>query len=281
MRRLGPFLLSLLLLAASPARPERIASGSLASDEILVTLLWQTKEIARLVAVSQFATDPRYSNVADRIPEIVSGRVGGELESLLALKPDLAILASYNKPEIEQRLAGAHVKVLRLSEFRSLDDIANNIKAIGAATALEQPAAEMIARFQKGRAAAREAAKKRGTHPTVLDFSADGSVSGKGTLFDALVSEAGGVGLAGQIGLKDWPKLSTEALAVLRPDVLVAVGDPGDKAKVLTEIRSLPGWKEMPAAKAGKVIVIPGRELAAVSPFVLNALDKLNAELPR
>src|SRR4051812_26256730 len=109
--RLGPLLILIpWLLAASTlvdgrgrsvdvaAAPVRIASCSLASDETLLALLGPGTP--RLVAVSSLATDRRYSNIAGEIPKSLTGRCGTELESLLALKPDLAVLASYNRPEL-------------------------------------------------------------------------------------------------------------------------------------------------------------------------------------
>ncbi len=278
MRRLGLLLLTVLCLtplASSATGPQRIASCSLASDEILVTLLKERGELNRLVGVSLFATDPRYSNVVDDVPASLTGRIGGELESLLALKPDLAILASYNKPEMLARLEGAKVQVLRLTEFRNLDDIEHNIRTLGDVVGAKAEATRMLEAFRARRADVRAAATKRNTHPKILDFSEDGTVSGAGTLFDALVTEAGGIGLAAAQGLKNWPKVSTEALAVMRPDVLVTAGDPAKAAEYLAKMRSLPGWKEMPAVKAGRLIVIPAKELSAVSPHVLDALQKL------
>jgi iron complex transport system substrate-binding protein len=278
MARLSSLLLVLVCcLGAGPAGPQRIASGSLASDEVLIEILRQRGEMSRLVAVSLFADDPRYSNVADEVPKTLKGRVGGELESLLALRPDLAILASYNKPEILARLEDAKVPVLRLTEFRSLGDIEANITAIGKATATENDAEKVRAAFHSERQRLRALGSKLKRRPKVLDFAEDGVVSGSGTLFDALVREAGGTNLAADQGLKDWPKLSTEALAILRPDVIVTTGDPARQAEYLATMRRLPGWKEMPAVKAGKILVIPGRELSAVSPHVLKALRKLQA----
>ncbi len=281
MARMRSFLLTLIalpiLLGASTITPQRIASGSLASDEILIELLKARGELSRLVAVSLFATDPSYSNVVGDVPKTLTGRVGGELESLLALKPDLAVVASYNKPEMVARLEGAKVRVVRLTEFRSLDDIEKNIETLGKAAGAEAEAHKMLADFRGVREGLRAAAAKHARKPRVLDFSEDGTVSGAETLFDSLVKEAGGIPLASAQGLRNWPKVATEALAVMRPDVLVVAGDPERKAEYLTRIRSLPGWREMPAAKAGRLVVIPGRELAAVSPHVLKALKKLEA----
>lgn len=268
-----------LLASAGPASPHRIASGSLASDEILVDLLKQRGELDRLIAVSLFADDPRYSNIAGDIPKSLTGRVGGELESLVALKPDLAILASFNKPEMLKRLEAAHIPVLRLTEFRNLDDIEANITTLGKATGTETDAKKIRDAFHTERLQIRKLGAALKIHPKVLDFAEDGVVSGKGTLFEALVTAAGGICIACEAGLKNWPMLSTEALAIMRPDVIVVSGEPADKAEYLAKMRSLPGWKNIAAVQAGRVVVIPGRELAAVSPHILKALRRLQAGL--
>ncbi len=261
------------------ASPQRIASGSLASDEIVLDLLGRQGELSRLVAVSTLATDARYSNVADKVPASVTGRVGGELESLLKLRPDLAILASYNKPEIRSRLEAAHVEVYSLGNFKNLDDIEHNVTTLGHLVGADQGAAAMLKEFQDERRAAHKAVEKRGTHPTVLDFAPDGSVSAGETLFDALVREAGAVNVAAELGLKNWPKLSTEVLTALRPDFIVVSGKPEDREALLAEMRRGVGWKTMPAVVKGRIIIIPGAELSSVSPFVARALAKLLAGL--
>lgn len=280
--RLACSLLSVVLVAAAAfagdaVGPRRIASGSLASDEILLELLGRRGERDRLIAVSTLATDPRYSNVVDLIPKTLTGRAGGELESLLALKPDLVILASYNKPETLARLADAKVNILKLTEFRSLDDIEYNMTRLGEAVKIESDAAKLVGEFRAARAAFESKAKAWKLRPKVLGYSEDRVLSGKNTLFDAMVTAVGGVNVAAEAGLTDWPQVGVEALLTLRPDVLVVTGDPKKADEYLREVRAAPGWQEMAAVKAGRIVVIPGAEIAAVSQHVLKALQKLQA----
>src|SRR4051794_12554739 len=129
----------------------RIASCSLASDETLLDLAVKSGRPEELVAVSTLADDPRYSNVAGTLPKTLTGRCGAELESLLKLKPDLAILASYNKPELLQRLAATGVKTLTLGDFKSLDDIEANVLTVGKAAGFAAEALRAATDFHVAR----------------------------------------------------------------------------------------------------------------------------------
>src|SRR5690606_38138354 len=98
----------------------------------------------------------------------------------------------------------------------------------------------------------------------------------KGTTFDDIARYSGTVNLASQKGFTGWARPSAEVLSGLDPDFLVAAGGSNDKAKVLAEIQRTPGFSAMRAAKEGRVVVIPGRDLTAVSHHVVNAAIALH-----
>ena len=67
-----------------PAPPQRIASQALATDHFLFSLVPHE----RIVAVSQFATDSSYSNIAGIVRQL-SVKVASDTESVLRVSPDL------------------------------------------------------------------------------------------------------------------------------------------------------------------------------------------------
>ena len=104
------------------AKPSRILSATLASDEILTSILAQTCDpkpcidaYARLIAVSRFADDPRYSNIAP-VSKLVKERFTGDVEQFIKFRPDLVILASFSRPELITRL-----KTLKVANFLMSD----------------------------------------------------------------------------------------------------------------------------------------------------------------
>ena len=239
-------------------------------------------DLGRLVAVSTLADDAHYSNIAGRMPPTLKGRCGGELESLLALRPDLAVLATFSRPELLAHLNAAGVHTFVLSAFTNLDDIEHHIDTLGHLTHTEGAARALLDDFRHTRAElAKAVAASRAPRPSVLEFFPAAPVSGAATLFDDLVRSAGGRNLAAEQGFKGWPQISAETLASLRPDLIVAGGEAADRDSVLRTMRAAPGWKEMPAVREGRLVLIPDRQLAATSPHILQALAQLHAAFVR
>jgi len=265
--------------ATTAPRPLRIASCAIASDEMLVDLLGRAGHPERLVAVSTLADDTRYSNLVP-VPAGISGRCGGELESLLKLKPDVAVIASFNRPELIARLKAAGVIVHTLGDFTTLNDVETNLRALGELIREPEATKAAVSAFVAERDRLTAKPSPAAVAPVrALEFFPDGVVSGRETLFDDLVRHAGGINVAAEMGLKGWPRVSTETLATLRPDVIIAGGDPAEQPATLARLRSIPGFKEMSAVKQGRLVMIPQREMSAASPHILKALTRISTAL--
>ena len=74
------------------ARPVRIVSLTLATDEILLGMV----EPRRLQGVTLFASDPAISNVADLAAHDVPHKLEMNVETILSLDPDLVLVASWS-----------------------------------------------------------------------------------------------------------------------------------------------------------------------------------------
>lgn len=262
---------------AGPA-PQRILSGSLASDEIILELLDRVHGLDRLLAVSTLADDRLYSNIAP-VPTAVKGRFAADLEGALALRPDLVILASFNKPETLERFKAAKVQTHVLGNFVALGDVTANITALGELLGTPAAAAALRHETEDAIAAAARKIPPGVTRPTVLDFHPGGTVSGAETLFDAIVAVAGGDNLAAKQGLKGWPAISAETLAGMAPDVIVAAGEEKDRGAVAQLLATTPGWKSMRNAGKARLVLIPERQLSATSHHIVKAIEKLNQGL--
>lgn len=246
---------------------------------MLVDLLSRAGHLERLVAVSTLADDARYSNLLP-VPKSIGGRCGGELESLLKLKPDVAVIASFNRPELVARLKAAGVRVHTLSDFTTLADVAANLEALGRLIREPRASSSALAEFRSALDKLAPAPTPAATAPIrAMEFFPDGVVSGRATLFDDLVRHAGGLNVGSELGLVGWPRVGTETLATLKPDVIFASGESDDLAPTLARLRSLAGFKDMEAVKSGRLVLIPQREMSAASPHLLKALAKIRAGL--
>ena len=110
------------------APPNRILSGVLASDEILTALV----PPERLVAVTYLVDEPGLSDVAKLLPPDLP-RIYAEAENMLALRPDLVVLASYTRATTVRLLVAAGIPVVRFQWYRSFADIMNSIRMLAAA----------------------------------------------------------------------------------------------------------------------------------------------------
>lgn len=249
--------------------PERVLSGSLASDEVALELLDGSSALKRLVGVSSLADDRRYSNVVP-VPAAVRGRFGGDVEAALTLSPDLVLLATFNRPEAVRRFEQARVRVFVLPDFTSFAGVLANIATVGALLGEAERAAALQRRFGDELAALEKRAQPLAKRPPrVLHAYDDGTVSGSGTLLDAIVRAAGGVNAASAASLAGWKKASIEALLAMDPDFVVVGGDDPKAAA------AIPGFDKLRAVKTGAVIAVPGNELGAVSHHVLKAVRKV------
>src|SRR5690606_14391724 len=122
----------------------RIVSQTVLSDEILWKLGPETQD--HVVAVSKMADDPRYSSVANLWPSKVQ-RLSVAAESLLALSPDLIIIASFSSPEIRELLRRNGIQTIVLDQFTDFSDFRQHTRSIAHAVGADERAERLIAQF--------------------------------------------------------------------------------------------------------------------------------------
>lgn len=85
-----------------PAPPQRIVSAILSGDHMLTALV----SPERLVGVTYLVDDPTISNITEVVPPSVT-RLHAEIETMLALQPDLVLVAGYTRAETVRLLVAA------------------------------------------------------------------------------------------------------------------------------------------------------------------------------
>jgi len=244
------------------APPERIASRTRATDEILLEIC----ESERIALLSPFAGDSAYSRSVDEALKL--GRVGGfTTEEILALAPDLVLAAAFNSQETLAQLEAAGVPTLVLHDHESLAAIQRNIRVVGFAIGRDRQAERLIESLQVRLEAAREHALARAGGLRVVHYSG-GVVLGRRTVFDDAIRHLGAVNLAAEEGLNGWPRVSAEQVVLWDPDVLFTQSDAAEG--VATGIP--PGTR---AAALGNVVVLDGRDMAAVSHHAAVLVERL------
>jgi iron complex transport system substrate-binding protein len=257
-------------------KPAAIVSLTLASDEILFDLV----EPARLKAIDAYADDPGISNIAQAARGI-SLRLSGEKEKIIALQPDLVLLADWKEMAFVQALRDARVPVFVFRTPTDFAGLATLIRQLGLLCGEPQRAARLQAAVDRRLAAvaARVRTLPAGRRPTVLSYSFYGGTYAAGTSFDALASQAGVINAATRAGLKGWPQLSKEKLLELDPDYIFlpswSYDGKADPQRFERDFLADPVFASLKAVRERHVRILPDRHLAANSQYMADGVEDI------
>lgn len=258
-----------------PARPNRVISLTVATDEILWDL-YGDAERKRLLGLSFLAWEPKYSNIATQVADSGKMRSGDDVEALIKGKPDLVIAASFTRAEIVAQLERAGIPVYVFTKFLSFDDIRSNILVLGDLSGFPKEAEKLAQTFTQRIQAVRD--KPIGKRPSLLNFDRDGVIFGSDCLFDEIVTAAGADNYGRTLGIKGWQPLTAERLVTARPDFVLINTENGEK-EARREATRATGWKSLTAVKNGRFIVLEGRLLNAASHYTAEAVEILHGKL--
>jgi len=243
-----------------------------------MALLPSSADRNRIAALSSKAIEGFRSHVAKEakgIPLVY----GDNIEEIIKLKPDLVILASYNRPALKSQLTKLKVPTVTLEAFNGPEDLADNIMIIGRAIDRVQEAKKLVDDFWLKLKAVKLELDGRKSRPTILTYYPDGTIFGTSTTVDALIEAAGARNLARDLGLKGWVKLSREQLATLNPDFLLVTEETQSRDLILTRIQKEAGWRSQKAVKEGRLIVVPERDLLTLSHHFAGAVERFQSRL--
>jgi len=253
LRRVLALLLFALPLLA--ARPQRVVSQSVGTDELLLALA----DPGQIAALSHISHDVEFSPVAEaakRFPAIKDS----DAESVLRFRPDLVLAASYTRPETLALLRRAGVRLVVLDRFETLEDVYASLRYLGRELGQEGRAEAVISQ-SRARVTALTA-RLKGVRPVrVLSAGVYPFTSGAGTTFQDLCDHAGALNVAAEAGLQGHAPTPSEKLLVWNVEVLIAAGEESVRAR----LGELPHYRVLPAFKAGQVVVLPGRMMSSVS----------------
>ncbi len=193
----------------------RIVSGSALADRLLLELC----EPDRVVALSAYGAAHAPINwpyAGKKWIEV------GDVEAILALKPDLVITHSFGMPAKLARLREAGVQVFDLGEARGLDTLLANARMIGALVGHrergERWAASFARRFERIAADVPAASRKRAIYLAVYNSQFFGASTGSS--YHDVLTHAGLIDAAAD-HYTGWPQYSAEQVLLLDPEVIV------------------------------------------------------------
>jgi iron complex transport system substrate-binding protein len=222
-------------------------SLSMCTDDLLLELL----PPERIASVTYYSRDRGNSY---QWPQAAKVRVNwGTVEEVLAEKPDLVLAGTYTTPAARALLKRLGWPLLEIPPATDFEQIRAVTRQVAQAVKEDAAGEALIAKMDS---TLRELAASR-PRPAirVAAWGEGGSLPGKGTLFDAILSAAGGVNIAATLEGGAYTSFDMEQLLAARPDVLAYSSDLTDTPGRNTEVAQHPLIRKL---YAGRTITYPG-----------------------
>lgn len=256
-----------------PARPQRIVSLSIATDEILMELV----PIDRIAAVTYLADDSGISNITEEAKQ-VNTKIRANAEAVIALNPDLVLIADWQPKELVQSMRDAGLPVYVFQSARNIEQVRKNITDIAAVVGEPDKGAALVLRMDSMLAeiAARVEKIPDTDRQVVARFSNMGGSGGIGSTFDDICRHAGVKNAAAMAGLDMNGTLTKEQLIKINPDlILLPTWDYTGKQdfnKYKEEIQSDPGLQTVKAVQQRRLVQVPDRYLFCTSHHIVKGV---------
>jgi iron complex transport system substrate-binding protein len=213
------------LAGAAAARPQHVMSLNLCTDQLLLDLL----PPQRIVSLTFLARSP---NDAVHWREAATIAVNhGYAEEVLAARPDLVLAGTFTTAGTRQLLKQLGVPLVEVPPAGNFEEIRAVTRQVARALDESDSGERLLANMDATLHNLDEERSERLIR--VASWNGSGAVPGKGTLFDAILTAAGGVNIAASMhGLRSG-SFDIEELLVAHPDVLAYAA--GNRAPALRE----------------------------------------------
>ncbi|RME87579.1 MAG: cobalamin-binding protein [Anaerolineae bacterium] len=257
---------------AAPA--QRVVSLAPSNTEILFAIGAGEQVVGR----DEFSDYPE----AAQAVQSVGGSWGEfDLETIVALKPDLVLAGGINSPELIASLEDLGLTVYFLPNPTTLEEMYANLETVALLTGHEQEAADLIESLKARVQAVDEKIATVEERPTVfyeLDSTdpAKPYTAGPGTFVDALIQRAGGQNIASELE-GQWVQISLEQLVVLDPQLIIL----GDSLFGVTveSVKERPGWEALQAVQNDRIYPFDDNLVSRPGPRLVDGLEALAALL--
>ena len=199
--------------AAPPAKPQRIMSMNMCNDLILLMLVPRE----RIASVTFLAHDAVKVLMPGADKGVATNR--GTAEEILLQKPDLILASPWTTPVARRLARQVKAPIVEVDEANDFDAIRRIVRQIGSAVREEARAEALIRQMDADLAAL--AARRPAKPLRVVAWSGSGSVPGRGTLTDAIITAAGGINIGAKVDDGSYASFGLEELLAARPDAVM------------------------------------------------------------
>ena len=259
------------------AKPQRIISMTISTDEILLDLV----DTKRIVAFSRLVDDPGISNIVERA-QAVPDRVDGQSsEAIMALRPDLILVPDFVKPEVIQSLRDMDLKVYVYATPKSIGEVEDCIRYLAAAVGEKEQGELMVEKMQKHLQAIEqqigdipEAQQER-----VVFLRTNGAYYSPQASFNDVCKYAKVRNALAETGYDKPVYVTQEEIVRLNPDAFILAGwnydGKHDPEQMEQEVLENPGYKTTTAIKNKRVLTLPAAHLLCVSQYIVYAVEDM------
>ena len=249
--------------------PMKIASMSLASDEILLDII----DDNRVIGVTYLAGNENLSNVYLKSSS-VPNKLRPNLEQIIALEPDIVVVADYIDFSFLNQIKKSGINILLLKGFNSLNSIKSNIAELGKVVCEKEKTDRLISGIDLkiSEINSREITKK----PTVLYLFPSLYTSGAGTTIGEIIELAGGINIGKQAGIIGNKKISSEYIIETDPDIIIVGSYNIDEDDFMTKLKSDKVLKNLKAIRNDNIYQIETKHLTTVSHHIVKGIEDLS-----
>jgi iron complex transport system substrate-binding protein len=250
---------------ADDARPRRIVSINMCTDELLLRLA----DRDRIASVTWLSQDSRNANMAASAAGIPANH--GLAEEVLSFRPDLVLAGVYTTRTTVQLLKRTGIKVVEFGAPQTLEAVRQQIREFAAAIGEKERGEAMVA--ETDARLAELAAKARTPPLRAIVLRPNGFTVGKGSLVNELMQRAGLDNLAARLGIDNYLQIPLEAVALQQADVLILNGESGGAPSLATETLRHPIVRKL--GERLKVVFMPPRLWTCAGPAIVDAVRLL------
>lgn len=194
-------------------RPSRIVSLDLCADQLLIELV----ERNRIAAVTHLAADPAVSAIPEKARGIPITH--GAAEDVLRYDPDLILAGPYGVSSTVSLLRRLNRNVVIVPLPSDLHGVRLAMRIVAAAVGERDKGEAMVAGFD--RRVQQVASPSSARPPSAVIYQVGGTVSGPGSLAEAMLVSAGFRNKADEYRLTRGGQVPLELLVAEPPDLLV------------------------------------------------------------
>ncbi|MBN9456633.1 MAG: ABC transporter substrate-binding protein [Bosea sp.] len=265
--------LALAATSVAVARPQRIVSLNMCTDELVLRLA----DPERIASVTWLSQDPRNANMAEVARRIPANH--GVVEQVLAMKPDLVIAGAYTTRATVGLLKRVGARPREFGVPRNLAEMRAQIREMAALLGEEARGEALVADIDTRLTAL---AKRRRPKPLrAIVLRPNGFTVGRGSLVDEILTRAGLVNIAAELGIESYGQIPLETVALAGAEILVLNDTPDSPPSLAHEVLHHPVIARL--SDRLRLVPLPSRLWTCAGPSVVDAIELLVAarEQPR